>query len=55
MWADRVLQSAFASDAVGKGFATRADLERISQAWSEWSVNPDALMMMPHGEILARD
>ena len=55
MWADRVLQSAFAADAVGKGFATQADLERISQAWSEWSVDPDALMMMPHGEILARD
>jgi len=55
MWADRVLQSAFAGDAVGKGFATQDDLERISQAWSEWSVNPDALMMMPHGEILARD
>lgn len=55
MWADRVLQSTFATDAIGKGFATLADLERISEAWSQWSVDPDALMMMPHGEILARD
>ena len=54
MWADRVLQSAFADDAVGKGFAARADLERISAAWADWAADPDGWMAMPHGEILAR-
>ena len=54
MWADRVLQSAFADDAIGKGFATRADLERISAAWADWAADPDGWMAMPHGEILAR-
>jgi SAM-dependent methyltransferase len=55
MWADRVLQSAFAGDALGKGFATQADLELISRAWREWAADPDGYMAMPHGEVIARD
>lgn len=54
MWADRVLQSAFATDALQSGAATPERLEAISAAWSTWSGNPDATLMMPHGEILAR-
>lgn len=54
MWADRVLQSAFATDAVGRGLADQAALERISAAWKAWAADDDALMMMPHGEIIAR-
>lgn len=54
MWADRVLQSAFAGDALGKGLATQADLELISAAWRDWAADPDAIMAMPHGEVIAR-
>lgn len=54
MWADRVLQSAFAGDALGKGLATQADLELISAAWRGWAADPDAMMAMPHGEVIAR-
>ncbi len=54
MWEARVLQSAFAEDAMGKQFATRADLERISRAWREWANNEDGWLLMPHGEIIAR-
>ena len=54
MWADRVLQSAFASDALGKKLATQADLQLISDAWSAWAADPDGFMAMPHGEVLAR-
>ena len=54
MWADRVLQSAFASDALDKGLATQADLELISEAWRAWAADPDGLMAMPHGEVIAR-
>ena len=39
----------------GKDAATRADLERISAAWTTWAADPDGWMSMPHGEILARD
>lgn len=54
MWADRVLQSAFAGDAIGKGFATQEDLGLISRAWTEWAANPIGFMAMPHGEVIAR-
>jgi len=54
MWADRVLQSAFATDAIGKGLATQQELERISRAWTEWSADANGFMAMPHGEVIAR-
>jgi hypothetical protein len=54
MWADRVLQSAFAADALGKNLATQADLELISGAWTEWAADPRGFLAMPHGEVLAR-
>jgi len=54
MWRDRVLASDFAEDATRKGFATRADLQAISTAWAHWAEDPNAWMVFPHGEILAR-
>jgi len=54
MWRDRVLQSAFADDAIGKGFATRDELEAISRAWAAWITDEAGFWAMPHGEILAR-
>jgi SAM-dependent methyltransferase len=54
MWADRVLQSAFATDALGKNLATQAELDLISQAWRDWAADPDGYMAMPHGEVVAR-
>lgn len=54
MWADRVLHSAFATDALGKGLATQAELELISRAWTEWAADENGFMAMPHGEIIAR-
>ncbi len=54
MWEARVLQSAFAADAVGKGFATQSELEAISRAWRQWADDEDGWLAMPHGEIVAR-
>jgi len=54
MWEARVLQSAFAGDALGKGAASQADLEAISLAWREWANSPQGWLAMPHGEILCR-
>jgi SAM-dependent methyltransferase len=53
MWEARVLQSAFAGDAIGKGFASREDLERMSHAWREWADSEDGWIALPHGEIIA--
>jgi len=54
MWRDRVLASSFADDALGRDFATRADLQAISAAWAHWAEDEDGWMVFPHGEILAR-
>jgi SAM-dependent methyltransferase len=54
MWESRVLQSAFAGDAMGKDLATQGDLEEIAAAWREWAAHPAGWLAMPHGEIVAR-
>lgn len=54
MWEARVLQSAFAGDALGKGLASQEQLEEISRAWREWADSEAGWLGMPHGEILAR-
>lgn len=53
MWADRVLQSAFAAAARAVG-SDDAQLQRISDGWREWAASEDGWLLMPHGEILAR-
>ena len=54
MWQVRVLKSAFAGDAVSKGFATQTELHEVSDAWRQWADDPDGWLAMPHGEVLAR-
>jgi SAM-dependent methyltransferase len=54
MWADRILHTAIADQALGYGLATRADLERISAGWRSWSEAPDGWFAILHGEILCR-
>ncbi|KPM57099.1 SAM-dependent methyltransferase [Frankia sp. CcI49] len=53
MWAERILRSDMASQALAGGFASQADLERISRAWSAWAATPGASITIPNGEILA--
>lgn len=53
-WADRAVNSAFASQAIAGGFATQRDLDAIRDGWLEFSEHPDAWFSMVHGELLAR-
>lgn len=53
-WAQRALHSTFAEQALSRGLATQADLDRISEAWTAWSTHPDAWFAMTHAELLAR-
>jgi ubiquinone/menaquinone biosynthesis C-methylase UbiE len=54
LWADRVVESSLAQQAFDGGHATRADLERIANAWRAWASDPDAWFAVLHGEVLAR-
>lgn len=54
MWADRILYSRIAEQALDGGHATRSDLEDISMGWREWVEHPDGWFAIPHGEILIR-
>jgi hypothetical protein len=54
MWADRVLESDMASQAVRTGAATRDDLQRLSDGWRAWSADPDGWLSILHGELICR-
>ncbi|UNK70196.1 class I SAM-dependent methyltransferase [Microbacterium sp. H1-D42] len=54
MWADRILESALASQLQRDGLATRDQLQRISDAWRTWAADGDGWYLVPHGEILCR-
>lgn len=54
LWADRILDSRIAEQAVEGGHAERAELEGIAQAWREWAEHPDGWFTIPHGEIRCR-
>jgi ubiquinone/menaquinone biosynthesis C-methylase UbiE len=54
VWADRVVHSAFAEQAVEYGLADRAELERLSAGWQAWGSTADGWFLIPNGEIIAR-
>ena len=54
MWARRILDSAIAPQLLESGRATQAELQEISDAWTEWSQSPDGWLSVLHGEILVR-
>ncbi|GII57619.1 hypothetical protein Pth03_60080 [Planotetraspora thailandica] len=54
MWADRILHSAMARQALAMGAATDDDLRRISEGWLEWAAADDGWLSLLHGEILCR-
>lgn len=54
MWAERILESAMARQALDQGLATQDDLRRISAAWQRWAADEDGWFAIPHGEIICR-
>lgn len=53
LWADRILGSAIAGQAVAGGHADDAELHAISAAWRAWAEHPDGWFTIVHGEIRA--
>lgn len=54
LWADRILASAIAEQAVSQGFASVGDLQAISQGWREWAEDDDGWFAVLNGEVLCR-
>ena len=54
MWADRILRSSIAGQALSSGAATQDDLRRISEGWLEWAAHDDGWLSILHGEIICR-
>jgi ubiquinone/menaquinone biosynthesis C-methylase UbiE len=53
-WAERVVESAFAEQALADGFSTRAELDTVAAAWRRWAQSDDGWFVSLHGEILCR-
>ncbi len=54
LWADRVVDSSFATEALRLGLADPAELQELSATWRDWAAEPDGWFAMLHGWILAR-
>ncbi len=55
LWADRVVESSFAAQALEYELSDRDELTAIAAAWRAWAEQPDGWFAVLHGEILARD
>lgn len=53
-WAERAVDSNFATHAIESGAADLSELQTISAAWQTWAAHPDGWFAMPHGEVIAR-
>jgi SAM-dependent methyltransferase len=54
LWADRILKSDMASQALATGAATPEDLQRISTGWRTWAAHPDGWLSLLHGELICK-
>ena len=54
LWADRVIASEFARQAVEMGAASEQRLAEMSTGWRAWSEEPDGWFSVLHGELLCR-
>ncbi|MGD1013457.1 MAG: methyltransferase domain-containing protein [Acidimicrobiales bacterium] len=54
LWADRILHSDFAGQALAYGFIDQDGLASMSQAFRQWSMNEDGVFVVLNVEVLAR-
>lgn len=53
LWAQRMVESAVAEQAVGLGVATASELADIGRGFEHWAQQPDGWFIVPHGEVVA--
>lgn len=54
LWAERIVSSGIAEQAVERGLASRGDLAELAAGWLDWAAHPDGWFAVLHGEVLAR-
>ncbi|NNN01004.1 MAG: methyltransferase domain-containing protein [Acidimicrobiaceae bacterium] len=54
LWAERVLHSGFAQQCLEAGIASQGELEQISRAFLDWTMQDNAVFIVPSVEVLAR-
>jgi ubiquinone/menaquinone biosynthesis C-methylase UbiE len=54
LWADRVVHSDFARQAIDYELSTPSELDEISAAFRRWARDRDGVFIVPSGEVLAR-
>ncbi|GAT65927.1 class I SAM-dependent methyltransferase [Planomonospora sp. ID91781] len=54
MWAERILKSDMARQALESGAATEERLHRVSAGWRTWAAAPDGWLSLLHGELVCR-
>lgn len=53
MWAERVVQFNFATNAIKFGVATIAELDDLRNGWLDWSRRENAQFIVHRGEVIA--
>jgi hypothetical protein len=54
MWAERIVSSSVADQAIAYGLATAGELADIAAAWHAWADEPGGVFVILNGELLAR-
>jgi SAM-dependent methyltransferase len=54
LWADRVVSSSLAEQAMEYGLSSRNELKAIAAAWRRWLEQDDAFFIVVHAELTAR-
>ena len=54
LWADRIVESDIAHQAVERGFAQAKELAEIAEGWRRWADAEDGWFVILHGEVLGR-
>jgi SAM-dependent methyltransferase len=54
LWAERITKSSLAEQALARGFATRAELTGMAEAFHVWGAAESGFWSLTHGEIIAR-
>lgn len=55
LWAERIISSTLAAQAMDRHLATDEDLAEIAQAWRRWAAQDNGWLAILHGELLCRD